>query len=194
MQVNAETNTGHAPVGDPWALPVPLSAIDQNIWTVEPSSLITILRQSGLSIATAESLTGGGLCARLVDVSGASDVVLGGICTYATSHKTIQLQVDPELLASHGPVHPRVAAQMAQGVQRLFRADVAIATTGVAGPGPADGHCAGTVFIACLVKEHLEVAHYQLSGERNQVRDLAIRAAICLTEETLRKKNSRNNA
>ena len=103
------------------------------------ADLIADLTQRGLTIATAESLTGGGLVARLVDVPGASHVVRGGACTYAVDTKASVLGVSESQLAATGPVNEQVARQMARGARELFRADIGVSTTGVAGPGPADG-------------------------------------------------------
>ena len=112
------------------------------------ADLIADLTQRGLTIATAESLTGGGLVARLVDVPGASHVVRGGACTYAVDTKASVLGVSESQLAATGPVNEQVARQMARGARELFRADIGVSTTGVAGPGPADGFPAGTVHAA----------------------------------------------
>nr|WP_304516322.1 nicotinamide-nucleotide amidohydrolase family protein [Cellulomonas sp. JH27-2] len=153
--------------------------------------MLDLLRSRGMTVATAESLTGGELCSRLVDVAGASDVVRGGVVTYATDTKTSVLGVDAELLARRGPVDPDVARAMARGVRRLLGADVGVATTGVAGPGPSDGHDAGTVFVAVargpgdgddlvdLVRE------LHLTGGRDVVRDGAVRAALALVTTAL---------
>lgn len=170
-----------------WDVPYTEGIVDDRLRGVQPAELISMLRSAGLSIATAESLTGGGLCSRLVDVPGASDVVLGGVCTYTSEKKKDILHVTPELLDEEGPVHARVASEMACAAQRMFGADVAISTTGVAGPGPADGHPAGTVYIACTVGSHVEICRYTFTGERAQVRDLSIRAGIHLTQTTLKR-------
>lgn len=103
---------------------------------------------AGITVGTAESLTAGAVSARLADVPGASVVLTGGVVVYATRLKHDLLGVDRRLLAEHGPVHPEVAVQMAIGCRRVLGCDLAVATTGVAGPGPADGHPAGTVHVA----------------------------------------------
>lgn len=143
-------------------------------------ALVDALRARGLTIAVAESLTGGGLCSHMVDVPGASDVVRGGVCTYATDTKHSLLRVDQQCLAAHGPVNPEVATQMALHVADLFGADLGVATTGVAGPGPADGHPAGTVYIACALKGKTHVTKYHFDGDRPQVRQAAINTAISI--------------
>lgn len=93
------------------------------------------LRQLGLSVATAESCTGGLVSSLLTDVAGSSDYFVGGAVTYANLAKEHVLGVDAAALAAHGAVSPEVAAQMARQVRRLFNADVGLAVTGIAGPG-----------------------------------------------------------
>lgn len=148
-------------------------------------ALVHELIHRGWTISTAESLTGGGLCARLVDVPGASETVRGGICTYATELKADILGVDRAHLALTGPVDADVARQMARGAQRLFDADIALSTTGVAGPGPADGHPAGTVHIACAHPGGVEHRELHLRGSRAEVRALTVEAALDLLGEVL---------
>lgn len=113
-----------------------------------PDAVIAALRERGETVAVAESLTGGLVCGALTEVPGASLAVRGGIVSYATDLKADLLGVDADLLAAGGPVQAQVAAQMAEGVARACGADWGVATTGVAGPGPADGHPAGTVYVA----------------------------------------------
>jgi len=110
--------------------------------------IVSALSEQGRTVAVAESLTGGMVSAGLVAVPGASAVLRGGVVAYATALKRDILGVDPALLSAKGPVDPDVAAQMASGVRALTGADYGLATTGVAGPGPADGAPAGRVFIA----------------------------------------------
>ena len=105
-------------------------------------------RRLRLTIAVAESLTGGQLAAAFTAVPGASAVFRGSVTAYATDLKASVLGVDSVLLASSGAVHPEVARQMADGVRRLCGADLGLATTGVAGPEPQDGRPVGTVYVA----------------------------------------------
>ena len=149
------------------------------------ADLIADLTQRGLTIATAESLTGGGLVARLVDVPGASHVVRGGACTYAVDTKSSVLGVSAIQLALTGPVDEQVARQMARGARELFHADIGLSTTGVAGPGPADGFPAGTVHIACAHPAGEEHLLLHLQGDRAAVRAGAIDAALLLVRDVL---------
>ena len=98
--------------------------------------LIGQMTRRGLTVATAESLTGGGLVARMVDVPGASHVVRGGACTYAVDTKASVLGVSRARLDQTGPVDEQVARQMAEGARVLFGAAIGLSTTGVAGPAP----------------------------------------------------------
>lgn len=143
--------------------------------------VIARLRRDGLRLAVAESLTGGLLGAELVAVPGASAVFRGGALTYATDSKARVLGVDTALLAAHGPVHPQVAVQMADGARSLFGADLALATTGVAGPGPAEGHPAGSVYVACTGQgREPRVRRYGLAGDRPAVRGAVVQLALAL--------------
>lgn len=112
------------------------------------TELIFALSERGQTVAVAESLTGGMVCAALVDVPGASVAVRGAVVAYATELKHRLLDVDGDLLARNGPVDPDVAAQMALGVRERLGADWGLATTGVAGPDSQDGVPPGRVYLA----------------------------------------------
>ncbi|MGO3796734.1 MAG: CinA family protein [Pauljensenia sp.] len=154
--------------------------------TTDVTTLVATLIARHLTIATAESLTGGALCARLVDVPGASETVRGGVCTYATELKAQVLGVDRDHLALTGPVDGEVAIEMAAGAAHLMGADIALSTTGVAGPGPADGHQAGTVHIACHHPGGAAHRELHLRGSRAEVRRGAVDAALDLLGDVLR--------
>lgn len=143
-------------------------------------ALLDTLLDRGRTLAVAESLTGGLVAATLVDVPGASRVLRGGVVAYATDLKTALLGVDPGLLAAHGAVHPEVAAQMARGVRERLRADVGLATTGVAGPDPQDGRNAGTVFVAVSTADGERVRELAIEGGRAEVRAVSRDAVLAL--------------
>ncbi len=143
------------------------------------------LRERGLSIATAESLTGGLVASALVDVPGASAVLRGGLVAYATDLKHDLLRVDESLLAEHGAVHPDVAVEMAAGIRELCGSDYGVATTGVAGPEPQDGHAVGEVYVAVVTPTGSEVRGLFLAGGRGHVRDRTVEAALELVWERL---------
>ncbi|RRD06073.1 nicotinamide-nucleotide amidohydrolase family protein [Arachnia propionica] len=135
------------------------------------TALIEVLRRHCFSVATAESLTAGLVSATLADISGASTVLLGGVVAYSPALKRELLGVSREVLETHGTVHAEVARQMARGAQRRLGADLALATTGVAGPGPAEGHPPGTGFIALALPSDETLARpFTLTGSRNEIR------------------------
>ena len=143
------------------------------------AALIDLLRERGLTVAVAESLTGGLVVAELVSVAGASDVVLGGVVAYSTELKHTVIGVDADLLAEHGPVHPQVAEQMADRVRDALavggrRADVGLATTGVAGPGAQDGHPAGTVYLGIAIGESVRSLRLSLVCDRQAIREQTV--------------------
>lgn len=140
--------------------------------------LLAVLAGRGWTVAVAESLTGGAVCARLVDVPGASRVLRGGVVAYATDLKAALLGVDRDLLAARGAVDPDVAAAMAAGVRARLAADVGLATTGVAGPDPQDGHAAGTVHVAVSTPWSARVASWTLPGDRAAVRAATVRGVL----------------
>jgi nicotinamide-nucleotide amidase len=138
--------------------------------------LVATLAERKLTIAVAESLTGGLLVAELIRTPGASSVVLGGVVAYNTELKHTVLGVDDALLAEQGPVHPEVAIQMARGVRSALAvggvsADVGVATTGVAGPDPQGGHAPGTAFIGISTRDGEFSVRVTLMGDRQQIRD-----------------------
>lgn len=156
----------------------------------EPERLVARLRDIGWTVGVAESLTGGLVAASVVSVSGASAVFRGGIVAYATDLKSSLLGVDATLLDAHGPVHPRVARQMAEGVRRAVAgdgrpADVGISTTGIAGPVSADGQPVGTVHIAVSTPLGSRVESLALTGDRERIRTQAAAAAIRLALDAL---------
>ncbi|WP_426324717.1 CinA family protein [Microbacterium sp. E-13] len=146
--------------------------------TAAAASLLRALATRDWSVAAAESLTGGRVTATLVDVPGASAHVRGGIVAYATDLKSSALGVEADLLAARGAVDPTVAEQMAQGARRVLRADVGLATTGVAGPDPQDGHPVGTVYVAVATPETVVVSALTLTGTRDEIRTRTVESVI----------------
>ena len=147
-------------------------------------NLLAALRARGLTLAVAESLTGGLLADALVRVPGASAVFRGGIVAYATDLKTTLLGVDAALLAAQGAVHPEVARQMAEGVRRVCGADVGLATTGVAGPDAQDGHAPGEVFVAVATGAGTVVVPLVLPGGRAEIRAATVEAVLDIAGDT----------
>ena len=145
------------------------------------SVVLDLLRDRGLSLGVAESLTGGLMGARFTSVPGASDVFRGGIVSYASEVKFSLLGV-PE-----GPVVSAEAAQaMAAGACRALGADVALATTGVAGPAEQEGQPVGTVFLGLSMDGATEAQQVQLPGDRQRIRQYAVISAVNLLRKRLR--------
>ena len=154
--------------------------------SVEPLEVVRRLVARRLTVGTAESLTGGLVCAALTDVPGSSATVRGGVVAYATDVKAGLLGVDAGLLAARGAVDPDVATAMARGVRRALRCDVGVATTGVAGPDPQDGRPVGTVFVAvCGADDDVAVRRLALRGDRVAIRTATVTAALELLASVL---------
>jgi nicotinamide-nucleotide amidase len=141
--------------------------------------IIALLAERQLSVAVAESLTGGLVCAALTAVPGASMVFRGGVIAYATELKAGLLGVPASLLDDRGAVHPDIAEAMAAGARARLAAEVAVATTGVAGPDPADGKPPGTVHIAVSAGTRGAVRSLALAGGRDEIRGQTV--AQCLS-------------
>ena len=145
------------------------------------AALVALLQERGMTVCTAESCTGGLIAKRLTDVAGCSSVVAGGVVTYQTREKTRLLGVSEELIEAHTVVSEPVALAMARGALAALDTDVAIATTGYAGPGggTADDPV-GTVYIAVATKERASCHRLSLSPWRDRayIRTVASTNAI----------------
>ncbi|MEV6670655.1 nicotinamide-nucleotide amidohydrolase family protein [Streptomyces sp. NPDC051162] len=143
------------------------------------AAVLAALEERGLTVAAAESLTGGLVSAWLTATPGASRSVRGSVTAYASEVKRDVLGVDGELLARRGAVDPDVARQMAVGVRALLGADWGAATTGVAGPEPQDGRPVGTVFVAAAGPGGRSAAReLALTGDRSRIREESVRALL----------------
>lgn len=146
--------------------------------------LIEKMTRRSVTLATCESLTGGGLGAAITAVPGASAVFRGAIVTYARDLKSSLAGVDEELVDQEGVVNELTALQMALGAQSRCDSDWAIATTGVAGPTETDGQKVGTVWFAVVGPkvgmspraQYTELQHFD--GDRDSVRDQAVQHAL----------------
>jgi nicotinamide-nucleotide amidase len=157
---------------------------------VSGADVVHLLTERGLTIAVAESLTGGLLVSELIRTPGASAVVVGGVVAYSTALKHSVLGVDAGLLASNGAVDPEVARQMASGVRAVLAvdgrpADIGVATTGVAGPDPQDGKPVGTVFLGIAFGDEVRSVELGLSGSRDEVRAAVVVEALALIHRTV---------
>ena len=135
---------------------------------------IAALKAHGMTLATAESCTGGLTAKRLTDVPGASAVFLGGVVSYTNGVKERVLGVPHDTLETFSAVSEPVARAMAEGVRRLTGADFGLSVTGVAGPDRDDrGHDVGTVYIALSAENETTVQLLHLSGNRSAIRAAA---------------------
>jgi PncC family amidohydrolase len=133
----------------------------------------------------AESVTGGGLTSRIVHVPDSSRYFLGGIVAYSAEAKAELLGVSKETLEGPGMVSEACAVEMARGVRAAFGADVGVATTGVAGPEPLEGHPPGEVWVAVSGSGREEARRFVAPGDREQVRRWAEQTALNLARRTL---------
>jgi nicotinamide-nucleotide amidase len=141
--------------------------------------VLALARARGLTIATAESCTGGLVAARLTRVPGSSESFLGGVVAYADPVKTAELDVPEALLAEHGAVSAEVAEAMAEGARRRLGADVAVAVTGVAGPGGGTAEKpVGLVHLHVSGPDGSQARTLDVPGEREQVRARATVTAL----------------
>jgi len=142
------------------------------------TALLDHLVRAGATLGCAESLTGGLLTSTLVEVPGASAAVRGGIVAYATDVKIGVLGVAEDVVREHGVVSAACAAAMAESIRRVLRADVGLATTGVAGPDPQEGRPVGEVFLGLALGEAVMTRRLQLAGDRGAIRESAVAEAI----------------
>jgi nicotinamide-nucleotide amidase len=147
--------------------------------------LVLELARRGQTVAAAESLTGGLLCATLVDVPGASQVLRGGLVVYATDLKASLAGVPADLLERQGAVDPDVALALARGARERCGADWGLATTGVAGPDPQDGHPVGQVYVGVAGPLAGDVRRLTLAGDRAAIRRGCVAAALALLTDAL---------
>lgn len=143
-----------------------------------------ICAYQGRTIATAESLTGGGIGAALTSVSGSSAVYKGGVISYTNEIKHRVLGVPSEDLAEHGAVSAPVAEAMAEGVRRLLDVNAAVSVTGLAGPtGDEYGNPVGTVYIGFSDQEKTISRKFLFEGDREAVRNQTVAEALRLLLE-----------
>ncbi len=162
-----------------------------NIYTTNESEtleevIVSLLKEKHLTLATAESCTGGLLTGRLVNVSGVSEVLKEGFITYSNEAKMKYLAVKEETLAMYGAVSEQTAREMVLGAAKASGANAAIAVTGIAGPeGGTEEKPVGLVYIACLVNNQIEVKELRLKGNREKVRDLSVIYALDLLRKCI---------
>lgn len=152
--------------------------------TAKASEVIAKLQ--GKTLVTAESLTGGMIGSVLTSVPGASAVYKGGVVSYVNEVKQQILGVPGEILEKYGAVSLWTAGYMASGVRKLLNADVAVAVTGLAGPGGDEfGHEVGTVFIGFESASKAVAKEFHFSGSREEIRRQTVDAALQLILENV---------
>jgi nicotinamide-nucleotide amidase len=162
-----------APVLDPWSF----EAEDGDL----AAAVSQALRRSGSRLAVAESCTGGLIAKRLVDVPGASDVLVGAVVAYSNEVKRELLAVPPRVLEEQGAVSEAVARQMAVGVAKALGAEAGIGITGVAGPGGGtDEKPVGTVWYAASAQGRVVAQVQRFAGDREGIRERSAQAALFL--------------
>jgi PncC family amidohydrolase len=140
-----------------------------------------LLRSQGLTLAVAESCTGGGLGDAITDVPGSSGYFLGGVVAYSNRVKEELLGVPRSLLQAEGAVSPEAAMAMAQGARRLLKGNLALAVTGIAGPGGGtDAKPVGLVYIALATPGETSWRRYLWGGSRRENKEASVRAALQL--------------
>jgi nicotinamide-nucleotide amidase len=148
--------------------------------------VLELCRARGLTLATAESCTGGLVAARLTSVPGSSDVVLGGIVAYADEVKRTELDVPAELIEQHGAVSAEVAAAMARGARARLGADVAVAVTGIAGPGGGTPEKpVGLVYLHAEGPDGGLGREFSFPGDRGSIRSRSVVGALHLVRRLL---------
>lgn len=156
--------------------------------TTLSETVLALCREAGLKVATVESCTGGLVAGALTAIAGSSDVVNGGLVTYSNAAKTALADVATELLAAHGAVSEQVACAMAKGGRARLSADLAVAITGVAGPGGGtERKPVGLVHFACATATgtvHREMRFGNLS--RDEIRRLSVVVALELLRDAAR--------
>lgn len=141
---------------------------------------VALLRDGGLTIATAESCTGGLIAAAITDVAGASRVFGTGVVSYSCDCKMKLLGVSAATLAAEGAVCAATAAQMAEGVRRVAESAIGVSVTGEAGPIAAENHPVGTVFIGYADAHDTVVEEHRFAGDRAAIRRQAAEVVLAL--------------
>ena len=147
---------------------------------------VELLMKHNLTITTAESCTGGLIAATLVNEPGISGQFKEGYITYSNEAKEKLLGVSHETLERYGAVSSQTAEEMARGARQSANADISIISTGIAGPdGGTKEKPAGLVYLACCYKDHVKVERHLFSGDRQAVRNCAVREALRLIIQTI---------
>jgi PncC family amidohydrolase len=144
------------------------------------------LQKLNKTLSVAESITAGGIANQITQVPGASKVFFGGVIAYSDESKVSQLVISKADIKKFTSVSEQVAIEMAKSVRKKFKTDIAISTTGVAGPGKAYGQKAGTVWIGISTQKESFAVSLLLSGDREMIRHATITSALAALERILK--------
>jgi nicotinamide-nucleotide amidase len=144
------------------------------------------LQKLNKTLSVAESITAGGIANLITQVPGASKVFIGGVIAYSDESKVSQLVISKADIKKFTSVSEQVAIEMAKSVRKKFKTDIAISTTGVAGPGKAYGQKAGTVWIGISTQKESFAVSLLLSGDREMIRHATITSALAALERILK--------
>jgi len=157
----------------------PVGKFVYGIDTTLAEAVVALYKEKGLTLATAESCTGGLIAGRITSVSGSSSVLGYGAVTYWEEAKCRMVAVNPRTIEDYGVVSPQTAEEMADGIRRFSGADVGVAVTGFAGPtGGTEQYPVGTVFMGISSRNGIRHVHLRLKGDRDRVRTLTVTNAL----------------
>ena len=163
----------------------------KNIYATEEKksleeAVVDLLRDKNMTLTCAESCTGGALSARIVNVSGASDVFKQGFVTYSNKAKRKYLMVKKATLKMYGAVSEKTAKEMAKGGCFTTGSDVCVGITGIAGHGGGTlDKPVGLVYIGCAYRDHTKVREFHFNGNRNKIREQSVVAALVLLRDCI---------
>ena len=151
--------------------------------------IVGLLQEKKVTLATAESCTGGMLASRIIDVPGVSEVFKAGFVTYANEAKQNLIGVKEDTLAQFGAVSEQTAREMVLGAIKAAKADMAVATTGIAGPGGGTKEKpVGLVYIACGSADDIVVERCLFNGSRKEIRQASVEHALGMLYKEIMKK------
>jgi len=151
--------------------------------------VVALMREKKLTLAAAESCTGGMFSARIIDVPGVSEVYKAGFVTYANEAKQKLIGVKEETLRQYGAVSEQTAREMASGTLQVAEADIAVAITGIAGPGGGtEEKPVGLVYIACGSGDKIAIEKCRFSGSRLKIRQASVEHALGMLYKEVMKK------
>lgn len=151
---------------------------------VSPTRVADLLVEKKATLAVAESITGGAVCAELVKIPGASKYLVGGVVAYSNRVKVSETQVNPRTIARYGAVSSQTCLEMAHGIRHKYQTTIGLATTGFAGPRQ-DSEKVGMAYIGCVNDKTEIVKPFLFNGERESIIRQATFAALDLLRYTL---------